>query len=167
MNDTEFEHMAVRLRPRLTALAEHTAKGLRLTGADAEDAVQEALLRLWRMGDRLDGYNSVEALAATVVRNVCIDMSRRPSPLRSPIDGLRVAADSSADPSLTAERERGEVERLIDRLPVTQQRLLRLRGEGMSLDEIAAAVGMHKTSVKTLIARARRELLERMKMKNK
>ena len=166
MNDTEFEHTAARLRPRLKALAEHTAKDLRLTSADAEDAVQETLLRLWRMGDRLDGYDSIEALAATVVRNVCIDMSRRPSPPTSPIDGLRVAADSSADSSLTAESERGAVERLIDQLPTTQQRLLRMRGEGMSLDEIAAAAGMPKTSVKTLIARARRELLERMKDKN-
>lgn len=163
MNDTEFEHIASRLRPRLTAMAVHTAKDMRLSSADAEDAVQETLLRLWRMGDRIEKYNNVESLAVTIVRNVCIDMSRRTAPPTNPIDGLNVASDSSADSSLTAESERDVVERLIGRLPATQQRLLRMRGDGMSLDEIAAAADMPKTSVKTLIARARRELLERMK----
>lgn len=165
MNDTEFEHIASRLRPQIKSQAEHMVKDLRLSYVDAEDAVQEALLRLWRMGDRLDTYNSVEALAATVVRNVCIDMSRHPAPPTSTIEGLNVAADSSADSSLTAESERGAVERLIDKLPATQQRLLRMRGEGMSLDEIAVTVDMPKSSVKTLISKARRQLLERMKNK--
>ena len=165
MNDTEFEHMALRLRPRLRTVAERTAKSTGLTDADAEDAVQEALLRLWRMGDRLDTYNSIESLAATIVRNVCIDMSRHPAPPTSTIEGLNVAADSSADSSLTAESERGAVERLIDGLPATQQRLLRMRGEGMSLDEIAVAAAMPKSSVKALISKARRQLLERMKNK--
>lgn len=163
MNDTEFEHIASRLRPRLTAMAVHMAKDLRLSSTDTEDAVQEALLRLWRMDDRIETYNNVESLAVTIVRNVCIDMSRRAAPPASPVDGLCVAADSSADSSLMAESERGALERLIDRLPATQQRLLRMRGEGMSLDEIAATADMPKTSVKTLIARARHELLARMK----
>ena len=165
MDDKEFEHMASWMRPRLKAVAERTAKGLGLTDADAEDAVQETLLRLWRMSDRLDTYNSIEALAATVVRNVCIDMSRHPALPTSTIEGLNVVADSSADSSLTAESERGAMERLIGMLPATQQRLLRMRGEGMSLDEIAATAAMPKTSVKTLISKARRQLLERMKNK--
>ena len=167
MNDTEFEHIATRLRPRLAATAMQTANALHLAEADVEDAVQESLVRLWRMGDRLDGYRSIESLGVTVVRNVCVDMARRQQLPTTSLDGphgtIAVAADSSADSSLTAESTRGAVDRLIERLPATQQRLLRMRGEGMTLDEIAAITGMPKTSVKTLIARARRALLQRMK----
>lgn len=161
MDNTEFGQLVARLRPVLTATASRMARSLCLADADVEDAVQEALVRLWRMGDRLDEYRSVESLAVAVVRNVCIDMSRRVSPPTASIDGLQVAADSSADSSLTAESTRGVMDKLIGRLPATQQKLLRMRGDGMSLDEIAAVVKMQKTSVKTLIARARHELMEK------
>lgn len=167
MNDTEFEHIATSLRPRLTDVATRMACSLGMSSGDAEDAVQESLVRLWRMGDRLDDYGNTESLGVTIVRNVCIDMSRRSAPQITSIDGANVTIaaidDSSADSSLTAESTRGAVERLISRLPATQQKLLQMRGEGMSLDEIAAIAGMPKTSVKTLIARARHTLLQRMK----
>lgn len=163
MNDTEFERMAVQLRPRLAATARHVCQSLHMAEADVDDAVQESLVRLWRMGSRLGECRSVEGMAVTVVRNVCIDMSRHTAPHTAPIDSVQIAADSSADSSLTAESTRGIVERLVGRLPATQQRLLRLRGEGMSLDDIAAVTQMQKTSVKTLIARARRELLAKMR----
>ena len=168
MNDTEFEHIATRLRPRLIATAMQTSNALHLVEADVEDAVQESLVRLWRMGDRLNGYRSVESLGVTIVRNVCIDMARQSSLPTTSLDGphgpVAVAADSSADSSLTAESTRGAVDRLIAQLPATQQRLLKMRGEGMSLDEISAVTDMPKTSVKTLIARARRTLLQRMEV---
>lgn len=167
MNDTEFEHIATRLRPRLTDVATKMVNSMGLSSGDAEDAVQESLIRLWRMGDRLGDYGNTESLGVTIVRNVCIDMSRRSVPQMTSIDGangtIAALADSSADSSLMAESTRGAVEKLISRLPTTQQQLLQMRGEGMSLDEIAAIAGMPKTSVKTLIARARRTLLQRMK----
>lgn len=172
MNDTEFEHIATRLRPRLIVIARQTAGSAHLLDADIEDAVQEALVRLWRMGDRLADYLSVESLGVTIVRNVCIDMARRQQLPTTSLDGphgimaVAAAADSSADSSLTAESTRGAVDRLIAQLPVTQQRLLKMRGEGMSLDEIAAIANMPKTSVKTLIARARRTLLQKMEVSN-
>lgn len=163
MNDTEFEHIVERLRERLESAAGDMAHRCRLSEADAEDAVQEALVRLWRMGGRLDGYRSVEALAVTIVKNVCIDMSRHAAPPAVGLDGVHIATDSTADSSLAAESVGSVVDGMIGRLPATQQRLLRMRGEGMSLDEIAAVCRMPKTSVKTLIARARRELLARYK----
>ena len=37
--------------------------------SDAEDIVQETFLKLWQIREKLDGYNSVEALAVQVVKN--------------------------------------------------------------------------------------------------
>lgn len=162
MDDTEFEHLATRLRPVLTMTAKSIARSSRMNASDVDDAVQEALVRLWRTGNRLDDCQNVESFAVAIVRNVCIDFSRRTVPPAAQVDELHVAADSYADSSLTAESTRGMMETLISRLPATQQKLIRMRGEGMSLDEISAIVQMPKTSVKTLIARARHELLEMM-----
>lgn len=163
MNDTEFEHIATRLRPKLTAAARQIARSSRLAEDDAEDAVQEALVRLWRMGDSLSSCHNADSMALTILRNVCIDMARRAVADTTTIDGLPIADTAEADSSLTAESTGSEVDRLIARLPATQQRLLRMRGEGMSLDDIAAIVLMPKTSVKTLIARARRTLIDKLK----
>lgn len=161
MDDTEFEHLVTRLRPALMMTAESIARSSRMNASDVDDAVQEALVRLWRAGNRLDDCHNVESFAIAIVRNVCIDFSRRTMPPVVQVDELQVATDSSADTSLMAESMRGMMESLIGRLPTTQQKLIRMRSEGMSLNEIAAIIQMPKTSVKTLIARARHELIDK------
>jgi RNA polymerase sigma factor (sigma-70 family) len=40
---------------------------------EAEDALQEVLMRLWTKRQQLDSYNSVEALAVQMTRNLCLD----------------------------------------------------------------------------------------------
>ena len=40
---------------------------------DAEDAVQEILLKLWYSVDSLGNYNNVAAFATTVLKNHCLD----------------------------------------------------------------------------------------------
>ena len=41
--------------------------------SDAEDIVQETFLKLWQIREKLDGYNSVEALAVQVAKNLALD----------------------------------------------------------------------------------------------
>ena len=40
---------------------------------DAEDAVQETMLRLWNRRAELEQYRSIEAFAMTLVHNLCMD----------------------------------------------------------------------------------------------
>ena len=44
---------------------------------EAEDAVQEIFVKLWKMGEKLNEYKSIDALATTMTRNFCLDMLRR------------------------------------------------------------------------------------------
>src|SRR5665648_524397 len=44
---------------------------------EAEDAVQEVFIKLWKMGVKLNKYNSIEALAKTMTKNYCIDQLRK------------------------------------------------------------------------------------------
>jgi RNA polymerase sigma-70 factor, ECF subfamily len=56
------------------------------SGAEAEDAVQETLLKAWQAADRFEGRSSVRTWLFRIAANVCIDMGRRPQRRARPVD---------------------------------------------------------------------------------
>ena len=72
MEEIEFEHIVAKMRPKLTAHCQRYIQACSLA-IDAEDIVQETLMRLWKMRNNLFQYQSVEALAMTIARNLSID----------------------------------------------------------------------------------------------
>jgi RNA polymerase sigma-70 factor (ECF subfamily) len=56
------------------------------SSAEAEDAVQEVLLRAWRKGDAFEGRSSLRSWLYRIATNVCIDMQRAPQRRALPID---------------------------------------------------------------------------------
>lgn len=87
MTKEVFQQVAQRLRPRLT----EQARRYLTDGEDAEDVVQDVLLRLWQMHERL--HPPIDSLASVLTRNICIDWLRRQ---RSVGYGL-IAADADTD----------------------------------------------------------------------
>ncbi len=49
------------------------AKRLLVSSDEAEDAVQEVFLKLWKGRDKIDNYRSPEAFAVTMTKNYCLD----------------------------------------------------------------------------------------------
>jgi DNA-directed RNA polymerase specialized sigma24 family protein len=72
MTNQEFEIFVEHTRPKLLAIAHQY---LSVT-ADAEDVVQEALLKLYAMRQRLDTYHSVDALAVVAVKHLALNVLR-------------------------------------------------------------------------------------------
>src|SRR5271157_2024574 len=63
---------------------------------EAEDAVQETLLRAWRAADRFEGRSSVRSWLYRIATNVCIDMGRQVQRRARPMDmGAASAPDES------------------------------------------------------------------------
>ena len=56
------------------------------SGHDADDAVQETLLRAWRAGDRFEGRSSVRSWLYRIATNVCLDMHRAAARRARPVD---------------------------------------------------------------------------------
>lgn len=72
MERKEFESRITRMRPQLLQLAIRYLNN----GDDAEDVVQDTLLKLWFLRDRLDDYRSVDSLASVITRHLAISCIR-------------------------------------------------------------------------------------------
>jgi RNA polymerase sigma-70 factor (ECF subfamily) len=132
------------------------ARRLSPSAADAEDAVQEIFLDLWRHGARYDASRgSEEVFVAMVARRRLADRRRRQQ--RRPTTAPITEADEGSSPG-DAERcaEAGLAVRAMAGLRPEQREVLRLAVTlGLTHEEIAGRTGMPLGTVK---AHARRGL---------
>jgi RNA polymerase sigma-70 factor (ECF subfamily) len=56
------------------------------SGSEAEDAVQDTLVRAWKAIDRFEGRSSVRSWLYRIATNVCVDMLRGPQRRARPMD---------------------------------------------------------------------------------
>ena len=163
MEKSAFEHMARTWREKALSVSIHYGAGR----DEAEDIAQDVMLRLWQMHDELERYKSVEAIVALMSRHLLRNHQRR-KPVEELSEAITVSLAVSPHEELeTKENEQWLTARL-EQLPTTQRTLLYLRQvERRSHDEIATLLGIEPTSVSTLLARARRTLLEEIKQRNK
>ncbi len=160
MEQIEFEHIAASLCRRVIAVA----KGLSLDNEEAEDVAQDTMLKLWTMHKALQKDKETEALAITIAKHLAVDCFRRNHP--QAIYGHDTAASSYAMPDAIIESKENEIwlSKTLKRLPSAEYAVLHLRQvEQKSTEEIAAIVGISPASVPTLLARARKKLLEELK----
>lgn len=127
--------------------------------AEAEDAVQELFLRLWRGRDALDGIRSPKGYAIRVLRNLCLDRIRQ-SRKMLPAEDLPEAAQPARQDDAVDERERlAKVLDAIKSLPERQREVLTLRTvDGLSYEEIAKQTGINYLTLRVLLSQARRKL---------
>ena len=133
-------------------------------GNDAEDIVQEALLRVWRKApDWCDQDAAGGARFTTwfyrVLMNLCLDRNRRQRPL--PLDKTEEQPDPAPDglaQTLDAERAR-RVTAVIKTLPERQRAALSLcYFEELSNRDAAAILEVSVGAIESLLVRARRNL---------
>lgn len=142
----------------------HYAVALRIAGRilhvqeEAEDAVQEAFLKVWRMPDRYDPERGAfRPWLARVVVNQCLDRRRLLRPVES-IEMLAETADDGPTPEEAAQRSdrQKRVTAAMETLPPRQRAALVLfYGEGMSMSEVAEVMGANVKAVESLLSRGR------------
>lgn len=133
---------------------------------DAEDAVQEAFLRVYRELNRFDTARSFRtwlyAIAANCAKNAVRTRSRRGA--ASAFDEMdSPAAEETARRALMRGELRGRLNAALDLLPARDAALVRLHyTEGFTIAEAAEVVGMNEGAAKVALHRARRKLRDRL-----
>lgn len=165
MEQAEFEHIATRIRQRAVA----TALTFAANGDEAEDIAQETMLKLWTLRTEISDRAHAEKLASCIAHNRAIDSTRRRRTI--PLDtGRNIIDEKTAGPDRAME-DKEDMAWLAERLaklPSTEYQILRLRQvERKSHEEIAHIVGVEKTSVSTILSRARAKMLNEFRKRER
>lgn len=133
---------------------------------EAEDAVQEVMMKLWAERNRERSYESVAAWCTTVTRNCCIDVLRRRKRWQTDSSGTKALSETIQPGSDLAGEKReaaGLITEIVSRMKEPGRSAVIMRDlEGYSYEETAEALGSNVTAVRTVISRARKEIREEM-----
>jgi RNA polymerase sigma-70 factor (ECF subfamily) len=138
-----------------------------LNPAEAEDIVQETMIKVWNRRDQWDDIDSIEAFCLTICRNLSLDkMKKMANQSQSLGEGEHDMPDrsySSNPEEQAVQQDRvALVRRLIDELPEKQRSVMQLRDfEGKSYKEIAEIMAISEEQVKVNIFRARQAIKQR------
>ena len=154
-DERAFRELASRHLPPMLGLAR------RILGnaADAEDVVQEAMLRVWPYAPRWQPLALFRTWLTRVVVNLCIDRKRR-----APWVELEAAGEIiDPAPHAGAKAERDERDRMvaagIAQLPARQRAAIMLTyGDGMSNSQVAEILDTSVSAVETLLVRGKQNL---------
>ncbi|MCW2999074.1 MAG: polymerase, sigma-24 subunit, subfamily, partial [Solirubrobacterales bacterium] len=161
-NEDAFRLIHDRYRQRLAAYARQMLGG---SATDADDAMQDVFLRAYAALRADNRPITLRAWLYRVAHNRCIDHLRRPAsqPMAELSEDTRPLPATTGDPILAAER-REDLRRLVTdvrALPEQQRSALLMREmEGLTYQELAAALSVTMPAVKSLLVRARMGLVE-------
>jgi RNA polymerase sigma-70 factor (ECF subfamily) len=146
------------------------ARRMTRSRADAEDAVQEIFVDVWRSASRFDAaQGSEKVFVTTIARRRLIDRIRR-GRMNSMMDGEEALDDPRFAEAGNQGEIRAEAERaasVVARLRPEQRKVLRMGLlEGLTHSEIASATGMPLGTVKTQMRRGLIQVRQWMKIDN-
>ena len=137
-----------------------------LNPAEAEDVVQETMMKVWGRRDKWDEIESIEAFCLTICRNISLDKIKKAENQNVTLESEHDAPDNSysANPEEQAEQQDKIrlIRRLINKLPEKQRSVMQLRDfEGKSYKEIAQIMAISEEQVKVNIFRARQAIKQK------
>ena len=163
MKKISFRNDVLPLKNELYRLA------LRITlnPAEAEDIVQETMIKVWNRRDRWEELDSIEAFCLTICRNISLDKMRK---MENQNQSLEEGEHDAPDQSYASNPEEQAMQqdklklirRLINALPEKQRSAMQLRDfEGKSYKEIAQIMDISEEQVKVNIFRARQTIRQK------
>ena len=154
----QFKTTVLPLRDKLL----NYARKLTDDSADAEDAVQEVMLKLWNIRQKLEEYRSIEAVAMTMTHHHCMDIWRTKRPENLPLDSIQVQSEAHSPEGLLEKKDEFRIMReIIALLPPLQQTIIRMKDvEEYETEEIAEITGCQAEAIRSNLSRARKKVRE-------
>ena len=160
MQEISFRDDILPLKDKLFRLA------LRITfdRAEAEDVVQDTMIRVWNKREEWTQFGSIEAYCLTVAKNLAIDRSQKKEAQNVEIPPEMEEESEISGPydQLVNTERMSIIHRLINELPEKQRLIMQLRDiEGESYKEIAKILNLTEEQVKVNLFRARQKVKQR------
>ena len=127
---------------------------------EAEDAVQNLYMRLWEQKERLDDLVSPKEYCLRALKNTCIDRWRRMRARDEEVDFVEEISEANAPPDTEREEAEEFVEHFLATLPERQQRVMTMKMQGNSIEEIAEVTELTEGNVKVMLSRIRKRFRE-------
>ncbi len=159
MNQKEFLETVLPIKDKLYRLA----KRLLVSSEEAEDAVQEVYLKLWKGRDRMENYSNPEAFAMTMTKNYCLD--RLKSKQASNLKIVHSNYQHSDNLQHKVELNDGVqlVFKLMETLPEKQRMVMQLRDiEQFEFNEISEMLDLNETAIRVNLSRARKTVRDEL-----
>ena len=161
MKEISFRNDVLPLKNKLFRLA------LRITlnREEAEDVVQDTLMKVWNSRDKWQQLESIEAYSLTIARNLSLDRIKKMDNNNGSLEEEQIERrDLASTPSerMIQKDKLDIVRKMIDELPEKQRSCLQLRDiEGKAYREIAEILEITEEQVKVNIFRARQTVKQR------
>jgi RNA polymerase sigma-70 factor (ECF subfamily) len=155
MEIEEFTRVIVPEREKLFRYAHRLLRNRE----EAEDAVQETLLRLWHLSAGSENWQKPAALAMTINKNLCLDKLRKKGQNRESFDPDMKDPSTCVLETLEHKESCQIVARCMEMLSPLQQMTLRMRDiEGYEIEEIVLITGSSAEAVRMNLSRARKRI---------
>lgn len=160
MQEISFRDDILPLKDKLFRLA------LRITfdRAEAEDVVQDTMIRVWNKREEWTQFGSIEAYCLTVAKNLAIDRSQKKEAQNVELTPEMEEESEISGPydQLVNNERMSIIHRLINELPEKQRLIMQVRDiEGESYKEIAKILNLTEEQVKVNLFRARQKVKQR------
>ena len=158
MEQEQFKREVLPLRKRLILYS----RSFLQNPEDAEDVVQDVLMKLWYMRKELHQYDSVPALSVQITKHLCLNRLKIVQRKTENLEHFSFESEAlSPYTQLEQKDDVTHVMKIIDRLPEHQHNILRMRHiDGFDIDEIAELTGSKPEAVRMNLSRARKKVKE-------
>ncbi|NDW13735.1 RNA polymerase sigma factor [Bacteroides sp. 214] len=155
----EFKHTILPLRDKLFRIA------LRITcnREEAEDIVQDVMLKMWQMKEQWNTIQSKEAYCCMMTRNLSFSRLALKDNQTENVEIELPYATHESSPLQILEKveERELLRKFIGKLPEKEKASMELRDlEGMNYKEISETLQLTESQVKTHLFRGRKKIKE-------
>ena len=160
MQEISFRNDILPLKDKLYRLAFR----ITLNSAEAEDVVQDTMIRVWDKRDEWPNFESIEAYCLTVARNLAIDRIEKIDSQHMELTPETQELPDALNPyeQLAQSEQLGLIHRLLNELPEKQRSIMQLRDiEGKSYKEIADILQITEEQVKINLFRSRQKIKQR------
>lgn len=133
---------------------------------EAEDIVQEVMMKLWAARNQQIAFDSPAAWCTTVTRNTCLDLLRKNRRISHEelSDEIMIPETGNSNMKNTDDREAVKIiSRIVSRMKEPYRSAVILRDmEGYSYEETAEVMQTNINALRTVLSRARKSIREEM-----